>query len=165
MSKKAARSSEDPEWASPHCLTDMPYRMIVYHRSNGPTPLFLVAGSNAEATGAKKALREAHRLHGGNCFYCRKPVPAGELSIDHVEPEKLKGRISLQNLVIACRPCNKQKRDQPIEAFKPDAGREWLMALMEQVQDRLNRIEEPRQSRTFRASSPPRPTQAAKAGP
>jgi 5-methylcytosine-specific restriction endonuclease McrA len=114
--------------------------MIVFERSNGTTPLYLVAGSDLPAMGAEKALRTAYKVHGGNCFYCREPIKADKLSIDHVEPARVAGRVSLQNLVLACTPCNKRKAQKPIEAFNKDAGREWLVALLAQVQDRLNRI-------------------------
>lgn len=117
--------------------------MIVFHQFNGDTPLFLVAGSNASARGAEKALRLAHKLHGGDCFYCKKPVPHEGLSIDHAEPEKLGGNGSLPNLLVSCKPCNLKKGHKPIETFNRNAGKEWLSALLAQVQDRLNRVSAP----------------------
>jgi hypothetical protein len=140
MARKSA-ATEDPAHAAVHCLKQYPYRLIVYSRSDGyGTPLFLVAGSPAREAGAEKALREAHRLHGGECFYCRQQIPGAELTIDHVEPEVLGGRGHLQNLVLAHKGCNAAKGHKIIEAFDPDAGREWLNALLLQVQDRLNRL-------------------------
>lgn len=91
--------------------------------------------------GAKKALREAHKLHGGVCFYCRKAVT--EITIDHIEPVAFGGSASLQNLAIACKPCNARKGNQPIEAFKPEAGREWLEAVHRQIGERLARLTPP----------------------
>lgn len=115
--------------------------MVVFKALNHhQKPLYWVAGSNAPAAGAEKALREAHRVHGGVCFYCKKPVAPGDLTIDHAEPAKLGGGDEIQNLLIACKPCNSDKDHQPIEAFDPDAGREWLSALLQQIQDRLNRL-------------------------
>ena len=123
------------------CLDDVPYRMLVYKETNGHgKPLYLVAGSNATAAGADKALRAAHRLHGGTCFYCKKQVAVDELTIDHAEPAGAGGRDDIQNLLIACKPCNLRKGLQPIESFSPEAGREWLSSLLRQVQDRLNRL-------------------------
>jgi len=132
---------ERPEHAARHCVNALPYRMIVFAKLNQhQRPLYLVAGSGKAAAGAEKALREAHRLHGGECFYCKEAVAADALSIDHAEPEALGGKEDLQNLLIACKPCNMRKGHKAIEAFKVDAGREWLAALLRQVQERLNRL-------------------------
>lgn len=131
-------AAEDPVHAARHCLEQLPYRMIVFERMNRATPLYRVAGSSETAMGAKKALREAFRIHDGKCFYCKDGIKKGQLTIDHVETAD--GGKWLQNLVIACRPCNQKKADKRIEAFHPDAGREWLGALLLQVQDRLNRL-------------------------
>ena len=92
------------------------------------------------ASGAKKALKEAFKIHGGNCFYCKKPVTTEELSIDHAEAVVAGGKGELQNLLIAHLACNGSKGRQPIECFNPEAGREWLSALLIQIQDRLNRL-------------------------
>ena len=132
---------EKPANAARACLDDIPYRMLVYKETNGHgKPLFLVAGSSAAAAGAEKALKAAHRLHGGNCFYCKERVAAGDATIDHVEAEGVGGRDHIQNLLIACKPCNVAKGHKPIELYSPEAGREWLSALLCQVQDRLNRL-------------------------
>lgn len=140
MASKSAKL-ENPVHAAKHCLEQTPYRMIVYARSDGNgTPLYLVAGSNSPAIGAERALREAHKRHRGECFYCRQTIADEHFTIDHVEPETLGGRAHLQNLVIAHKACNLAKGYKVIEAFKPEAGREWLSALLKQVQDRLNRL-------------------------
>lgn len=133
-------AAEAPQHAAHHCLTAMPYRMIVFVRTNGATPLYQVAGSAAGPLGAKKALQAAHALHGGACFYCRKEVEKDKSAIDHVEARARGGRDELQNLVISCKPCNAAKGIRAIEHYKPDAGREWLSAVLAQVQDRLNRL-------------------------
>ena len=139
MARTAAK--ERPEHGARHCLDALPYRMIVFARLNQhERPLYLVAGSGKAAAGAEKALREAHRLHGGDCFYCKGPVPTDTLSIDHAEPVVTGGGDDLQNLLIACKPCNYRKGHKPIEAFQPGAGREWLAALLAQVQERLGRL-------------------------
>ena len=114
--------------------------MVVYDRSNQKTPLYRVAGSAEAAMGAENALRLAFEIHGGDCFYCEQPVKKGDLSIDHAEPAASGGKSHLQNLLIACTACNQKKGPKPIERFDPDAGREWLSALLAQVQYRLNRL-------------------------
>jgi 5-methylcytosine-specific restriction endonuclease McrA len=115
--------------------------MIAFIRLDGNgTPLYQVAGSPASERNAEKALRLAHETHGGDCFYCKKRIAKGQVTIDHVDARAFSGTKDLQNLVIACKPCNALKGRQPIELFKPEAGREWLGALLAQVQDRLNRL-------------------------
>lgn len=141
MSALKPSPKEQPVHAARACLDDVPYRMLVFKETNGHgKPLYLVAGSSAGAAGAEKALKAAHRLHGGNCFYCKKRVAADELTIDHAEPSGSGGRDDIQNLLIACKPCNVAKGHKPIELFSPSAGREWLSALLRQVQDRLDRL-------------------------
>lgn len=115
--------------------------MIVYARRDGyDTPLFFVAGSGRGAMGAEKALRAAWKIHGGECFYCKQAMTEEEMTVDHVEPEALGGRAHLQNLVLAHKVCNAAKGHRIIEAYRPEAGREWLNALLLQIQDRLSRI-------------------------
>lgn len=138
---KPKTTNESPADGARHCLSEVPYRMVVFQQLNHHgKPLYLVAGMDAPAAGAEKALRRAHELHGGHCFYCKKPLGPGEITIDHVEPVRRGGRDELQNLLIACDPCNSDKGPRAIESFRPDAGREWLSALLLQVQDRLGRL-------------------------
>lgn len=138
---EAAVKLEKLENATRHCLEQTPYRMLVYIRSDGNgRNLYQVAGSSAGPKGAEKALKDAHNIHGGVCFYCHKPVKPDELTIDHADPRAVGGATDLQNLLISCRPCNVEKGCRPIEFYKPEAGREWLSAVLAQVQDRLNRL-------------------------
>jgi len=135
-----SQRTERPEHAVSPCLTHTPYRMIVYIRHHNNTPLYQVAGVDASAMGAAKALKAALAKHGGTCFYCKKGVTAEDGTIDHVEAVARGGTSDLQNLLISCKPCNTAKGIKPIEFFKPEAGREWLSEVLAQVQDRLNRI-------------------------
>lgn len=136
-----AKAREKPEHAARHCLEQPPYRMVVFARSDGnDTPLYFVAGSSEGPLGAEKALRAAFKRHGGVCFYCKKEVAESDFTIDHVEPEALGGKPHLQNLVIAHKTCNLAKGHRIIEAYKADAGREWLNALLRQIQERLSRL-------------------------
>jgi hypothetical protein len=160
MSKAVAATKENPANAARPCLDRLPYRMLVFsHLSPHGKPLYFVAGSPMTASGAMKALKEAHRLHGGECFYCKKKLAEDELAVDHAEPSASGGKDEIQNLLIACKPCNLAKGHQPIEHYKPDAGREWLSAVLKQVQDRLNRLE------SVKPPAPPQPKPGAAACP
>ena len=124
-----------------HCIRIKPYNMLVFDRIDGNnTPVYYVGGVEGGPWGAKNALKKAHEKHGGMCYYCKKTIIAAELSIDHVESKSIGGSGSLQNLVTCHKKCNNKKGTTPIEAFNPEAGREWLSALLQQVQARLNKI-------------------------
>jgi hypothetical protein len=123
-----------------HCLPELPYRAVVFVRQNQALPLYQVAGSDVAAVGAENALRLAFKIHKGRCFYCKTPISDDQLTIDHVEPKAAGGSKQLHNLVIACTECNRKKGANPIEIYDEHAGREWLSALLAQVQNRLNRL-------------------------
>lgn len=56
-------------------------------------------------------------------MYCTGEFPAGELTLDHVEPRMRGGDDSEGNLVTACRPCNELKGNLPAWSFlarRPD---------------------------------------------
>lgn len=152
-----------------HWSQAMPYRAVIAVRLqsiNGPM-LYQVAGSAQNPCGAEKALRNAMKLHGGQCFYCKITVLAGSISpewtLDHVEPSALGGNDHLGNLVVACKSCNQKKGHQPIDSFNPTATAEWLKSLQKQVQRRLSKLSN--KAVTTPPSSPPQPKQAATAGP
>lgn len=133
------------------------YRAIVYAREHNGRAVYFFAGTAGGPWNALNALAASHKIHGGACFYCKQNVAKGQGTIDHVEPLSLGGRSSLQNLVLACKPCNARKGHQVIDAYNPDAGKEWLQALLVQVQERLGRINP--------ASSPPPPLPDAATDP
>ena len=116
-----------------------PYNRIIFHDLHGPskTPRYWVGGVENGPWSAENALRKAGVKHGGTCFYCKIKLDKDTLTIDHVE-----GRTSqsIQNLLLACKPCNAKKGHQPIEAFSPNAGRAWLQALLQQVEERLKKL-------------------------
>jgi hypothetical protein len=110
MSTSQAAATEDPVNAARHCLEQLPYRMVVFsHVNKDGVPVYFVARSTSGPSAARKALKEAHRLHGGDCFFCKKAVAEAELAIDHADPLALGGKDDLQNLLIACKPCNSKK--------------------------------------------------------
>ena len=107
-------------------------------------------------------------MHGGVCLYCKKPVAHADLTLDHIEAKANGGSTTIQNLAVACKPCNAAKGDRPIEAFRPKAGAEWLQALMQQVDDRLRRLNPSITAPVPSALNPPLPhppKRGAAAGP
>src|SRR5262245_48633544 len=50
------------------------------------------------------------RIAAGRCHYCRRPVGARALSLDHVVPLIRGGRSVRANMVPACKDCNSKKK-------------------------------------------------------
>ena len=50
------------------------------------------------------------RLDKGVCHYCGRPVPPGELTMDHVVPIARGGKSTKGNVVTSCKACNSRKK-------------------------------------------------------
>jgi len=46
----------------------------------------------------------------GQCHWCRQPVPARELTMDHIVPLARGGKTTKGNVVPACKTCNTKKK-------------------------------------------------------
>jgi len=46
----------------------------------------------------------------GVCFYCGRPTPARQLTMDHIVPLARGGRSTKGNCVPACKACNNRKK-------------------------------------------------------
>lgn len=46
----------------------------------------------------------------GRCYYCGRPTPARELTMDHIVPLVRGGRSTRGNVVPACKECNTRKK-------------------------------------------------------
>jgi len=51
------------------------------------------------------------------CFYCERPLPKNERQVDHVTPLARGGAHQVENLVCACRKCNRAKGQKEVEVF------------------------------------------------
>lgn len=47
--------------------------------------------------------------YGTYCWWCRVNFPAEKLTLDHLKPKSRGGSNSLENLRLACRPCNEKR--------------------------------------------------------
>ncbi len=70
---------------------------------------------------------------GFRCQYCGRAPHVRDLDIDHVHPRSRGGRDTWENLVTACHPCNRTKRDAtPVEAgmplLRPPTAPRWSLA-------------------------------------
>jgi 5-methylcytosine-specific restriction enzyme A len=63
------------------------------------------------------------RLESGVCYYCRRQVGAGALTMDHIVPLGRGGRSIRGNVVPACKSCNTRKKSLvPVEWTEYLAG-------------------------------------------
>lgn len=53
----------------------------------------------------------------GKCFYCRRPTPKFDRTLDHKLPVSRGGKTQRANLVMACRSCNYAKGTRTTEEF------------------------------------------------
>ena len=53
------------------------------------------------------------------CQYCGRKPPEVILEIDHIIPVSKKGSIESENLITACRDCNRAKKDRSVNIKKP----------------------------------------------
>lgn len=75
-----------------------------------------VAREKEKARALRKTQWWQRQLAKGVCFYCRKPTPAKELTMDHIVPLIRFGRSTRGNVAPACKTCNNQKKYMlPIE--------------------------------------------------
>ena len=52
----------------------------------------------------------------GRCHYCKRRIPAVELTMDHVVPMARGGKSTKDNLVPCCKSCNNKKKSMlPLE--------------------------------------------------
>jgi len=59
----------------------------------------------------------------GKCHYCGAQCAFSELTLDHIVPVADGGSNSLDNLVLACRPCNVRKGKKSKDEFLKGAKR------------------------------------------
>ena len=140
-----AKIAEPQQSRCRHWLDELPYRALVHVKdSREGTPLYMIAGSPLPARKASSALKEALKIHGGHCFYCKAAGDgvSAHLTLDHVEPQCRDGRDLLPNLVVSCNGCNSKKAALPVEVFSPNAGRAYLLGVKALIRARLELLPE-----------------------
>jgi len=61
-----------------------------------------------------------YRRDGYRCQYCEQKFSGAQLTFDHVLPLSRGGRMTWENIVTSCEPCNRLKGDlTPTEALMP----------------------------------------------
>lgn len=70
------------------------------------------------------------KLARGECYYCRRRFPPGELTMDHLVPLVRGGRSTKSNCVPSCKECNTKKStllplewEEYLRGFQKEEGR------------------------------------------
>lgn len=50
-------------------------------------------------------------IYGPCCWWCERNLPKEELTMDHITPKSKGDSDNLENLKLACRPCNQKRGD------------------------------------------------------
>jgi 5-methylcytosine-specific restriction endonuclease McrA len=75
-----------------------------------------IARERREARELRQSQWWKRRCAKGRCYYCGRPTPAGELTMDHIVPVARGGKSTKGNVVPACKRCNNRKKQLlPIE--------------------------------------------------
>jgi 5-methylcytosine-specific restriction endonuclease McrA len=81
--------------------------------------IFNIAATDEDIKREKAKARELRKtgwwkakVSGGVCYYCKKVVPPGDLTMDHLIPLSVGGKSVKNNLVAACKECNSKKKDK-----------------------------------------------------
>jgi 5-methylcytosine-specific restriction endonuclease McrA len=51
------------------------------------------------------------RKNGSRCYWCHAEFPPNQLTLDHLKPRSRGGSNKLENLRLACFPCNNRRSD------------------------------------------------------
>jgi 5-methylcytosine-specific restriction endonuclease McrA len=76
------------------------------------------------------------------CVWCGREVWPRDRTADHLLPRSRGGRGGYENLVLACRPCNRNRRSQAVASYvraKLAAGAKPRMTALLEALDRLAR--------------------------
>jgi hypothetical protein len=69
----------------------------------------IIFGKDTTTTWSKSAYPDVYRRDGLICRYCAAVLSPGESTIDHIVPRIQNGSDEIDNLVVACMPCNTRK--------------------------------------------------------
>ena len=74
-----------------------------------PSVIRFIHGVRPYRAGIKFNRDNVFRRDKGRCQYCGCGMTKREATYDHVVPRSLGGKMSWENIVLACRPCNQRK--------------------------------------------------------
>jgi 5-methylcytosine-specific restriction protein A len=86
-----------------------------------------VRRERAKARELKRSQWWKRRCAGGRCYYCRRKIDPGELTMDHIVPLTRGGRSTKGNVAPVCKECNTRKK-----YLLPLEWEEYLAAVINQ---------------------------------
>jgi 5-methylcytosine-specific restriction endonuclease McrA len=75
----------------------------------GPSPES-IKREKEKGKSLKSSVWWQNQLEKGECHYCRKTYEKKDLTMDHIVPLSRGGKSTKGNLVVACEPCNSDKK-------------------------------------------------------
>jgi 5-methylcytosine-specific restriction endonuclease McrA len=61
---------------------------------------------------------------GPSCVWCGRELWRRDLTVEHVVPRSRGGHTTADNVLVACRPCNRRRGSRPVDAYVRDLLRE-----------------------------------------
>jgi hypothetical protein len=87
------------------------------------------------APGQKRRLRKVVlERDGSHCFYCHKPMPEGDMTLEHLVAVKHGGKNSSANLVLAHALCNERMGSRPVIEkirYRESRRQQWTAVIVE----------------------------------
>jgi len=89
--------------------------------------------------GLSKTVRfEVFKRDAFKCQYCGACAPEVVLEVDHIDPVSKGGDNDLMNLITACKPCNRGKRDRELS---DDSSIQKQRVMLEELNERREQLE------------------------
>ncbi|TAN63846.1 HNH endonuclease [Paraclostridium sordellii 8483] len=66
----------------------------------------------------KEQRQDIYNQFGGRCAYCGDKITIKQMQVDHIDPLRIGGKDDLENMICACRSCNKYKHTLSVEDFR-----------------------------------------------
>jgi hypothetical protein len=125
---------------------------LIVNASGGALELALAEPQPGEADGiglARRKMRSLIARDGCGCVWCGLELtPEHPLaSIDHVRPHSQDGANTLDNLVMACRPCNNGRRSRPASEWMKRCLTKGMQVNVEVVEAAIVRSKRARRSK------------------
>jgi 5-methylcytosine-specific restriction endonuclease McrA len=95
-----------------------------------PVDPALLRRERARARELRQSQWWKRRIAAGLCYYCRRQVGRGALTMDHLVPLGRGGRSVRGNVVPACKDCNTRK-----QSLLPVEWQDYLAALTRSTED------------------------------
>jgi 5-methylcytosine-specific restriction endonuclease McrA len=90
------------------------------------------------------SVEELIERDGPACVWCGRELWRRDLTVEHVVPRSRGGHTTPDNVLVACRACNKRRGSRPVDAYVRDLLREGAdvdLAALGRTLGRLSRSE------------------------